>query len=573
MFSESTRSALTGRWTITRNPYLFVAPVTIVSVILIEAVTFLPKEIFDWFLASAIGYLSFCALLYCAHKTFFRQRDKSTTPIWWIFALGFIAGMLKGITTAVVSYFLELDLYLVQAIGSRMLTAGLLGLIGVPALAIVMNSLQDFKQQRALLIAEQVLVESKKLQSQEVVAAMGASIRTTIASDLDPLLDDLRFSLEVATGQAPSWQLIADNLRFAARESVRGISHKLWEKSNTKVPDLTLFDIGRAMVTTSAFPLRLILPILVLSAIPQTINDHGVSALWFRLTVLCASTALIYKFAEGLIKVLPQYQFLLYTCALIAAATAPSIHAVLALGDPLNAHVIGIAVVLAVWLPMLTVTCGLLDTALKQRNEIISDLMRQIDKGRVHSISEDNEIFRLSNEMAKYLHGNLQSRLMASALAIEIAGKSQDTSALIFEITKARKSIQTPFDQFATNELGPITIELQRLLSMWEGILGTELRFTGDDANVLPSEARNIIHIVEECFSNSLRHGMATATTIILAATETQILLTVIDNGLGPRDGSPGLGSSLFNSIAGSNWSLVRGPDGVGAQLNLQIFK
>ena len=106
---------------------------------------------------------------------------------------------------------------------------------------------------------------------------------------------------------------------------------------------------------------------------------------------------------------------------------------------------------------------------------------------------------------------------------------------------------------------------------MWNGILVTELNVAGSDEFASQSETRNIIHIVEECFSNSLRHGLATEATIILIATESGISLTVIDNGIGPRNGSPGLGSSLFNSIAGSNWSLTRGPDGVGAQLNLQI--
>jgi two-component sensor histidine kinase len=99
------------------------------------------------------------------------------------------------------------------------------------------------------------------------------------------------------------------------------------------------------------------------------------------------------------------------------------------------------------------------------------------------------------------------------------------------------------------------------------------LNFAGSDAFASQSDTRNIIHIVEECFSNSLRHGLATEATIILITTETGMSLTVIDNGLGPREGSPGLGSSLFNSIAGSNWSLTRGPDGVGAQLNLQVTK
>ena len=79
--------------------------------------------------------------------------------------------------------------------------------------------------------------------------------------------------------------------------------------------------------------------------------------------------------------------------------------------------------------------------------------------------------------------------------------------------------------------------------------------------------------MVEESFSNALRHGLATEATIVLNSSATEISLTVIDNGIGPRAGDPGLGSSLFNSIAGSNWSLSRGPDGVGAALNLKIAK
>jgi signal transduction histidine kinase len=436
-----------------------------------------------------------------------------------------------------------------------------------------MNSLQEFRAKLAQIIAEQVLVESRELQSQEVIAAMSDQLRASIESDLNLLLEDLRESLEDKTGKVPSWQLIADNLRETARDSVRSISHRLWEKKSKSVPDLNLVDIGRAMITTSAFPLRLILPILVFSAIPQIINDHGVSELWLRLTALGASTAVIYKFAEFLIVNFPRHKLSIYVTALAAAAVAPIIVGHFAFGDPVDAQFFGVAVILAIWLPMLTMTCGLLDTALKQRKEIIDDLTKQIDKSRVRSISEDNETIRLSNDMAKYLHGNLQSRLMASAFAIEVAGRAQDSIALTVEIEKARQSIQTPFDQFTTHDLEPVSRELQKLLEMWTGILTTELNFAGSDAFVSQSDTRNIIHIVEECFSNSLRHGLATEATIILIATETGISLTVIDNGLGPREGSPGLGSSLFNSIAGSNWSLTRGPDGVGAQLNLQITK
>jgi signal transduction histidine kinase len=162
---------------------------------------------------------------------------------------------------------------------------------------------------------------------------------------------------------------------------------------------------------------------------------------------------------------------------------------------------------------------------------------------------------------------------MASAFAIEAAGNAQDSQALSAEIDKARQSITTPFDQFTSHELGLVSDELSRLMVMWEGILSTELVLSSLDQDVSSIDTRNIVHVVEEAFSNALRHGLATEATILLIPTNSGISLTVIDNGIGPRDGFPGLGSSLFNSIAGSNWSLTRGPDGVGTQLNLQITK
>jgi signal transduction histidine kinase len=424
---------------------------------------------------------------------------------------------------------------------------------------------------RAELIAEQILLESKELQSQEVISAMSAQLRSSIESDLSVLLDDVKKSMDEKSVNTDSWQLLADDLRTTARETVRDMSHRLWERPSSSVKDITLVDVGKAMITTSAFPLMYILPILLASSIPVNLNDHGSNELPIRLLMLAFTTSLIYLSATLAIKSWSKYKYQIYASALVLAALAPPLTAVLIFGDFVDQKFVGVSITIAVWLPTLTITCGLIDTSLKQRQEILDGLQAQIDRSRIRTISENNETVRLSSDMAKYLHGNLQSRLMASALAIEMAGNAQDSKALLTEIEKARQSIATPFDQFTSHDLKPVSIELQNLLEMWNGILVTELNFAGSDAFSSQSDTRNVIHIVEECFSNSLRHGLATEATIILIATESGISLTVIDNGIGPRNGSPGLGSSLFNSIAGSNWSLTRGPDGVGAQLNLQI--
>jgi signal transduction histidine kinase len=573
IFSASTRNALTGRWAISRDAYLVLAPTSIISVVLAEATTFQAQELGGWLVASAGGYAVFCSILYMAHKTLFRNRHVTPVPIWWIFALGLTAGAIKGSATAIISIFLNLDDNVREAVTSRMFAAGLLGLFGVAGVAVIVNSLGEFRYKRAELIAEQILIESKELQSQDVIAQMSTQLRSSIESDLGILMEDLKNSLEEKIGEESSWQLIADDLRSTAKETVRDMSHKLWGRDVQNVPDINLVDIARAMITISAFPLRLILPVLVLSAIPQTIKDYGIESLIFRMLLLIFTTAVSFGLGMSAIHRWPKYRYQIYVFALISAVTLPPIYGVFLLGDEVDQHFLGISLTIAIWIPMLAMTCGLIDTALKQRQEILDGLQSQIDKSRVRTISENNETIRLSNDMAKYLHGNLQSRLMASAFAIEAAGNAHDSKTLSAEIEKARQSIATPFDQFTSQELGTVSTQLSQLLAMWEGVLTTKIEFSGLEEHISIIDTRNIVHVVEEAFSNALRHGLATEATIVLNSTSSEIALAVIDNGIGPRDGTPGLGSSLFNSIAGSNWTLSRGPEGIGAELNLQITK
>jgi len=573
MLSASTRKALTGRWAISRTPFLVIAPTAVASVVLIEATSFDANELGGWLLASAGGYLVFCELLYLAHLTIFRNRATKPVPVAWIFIIGFLFGAIKGVTTGTLSILLNLESDVAQGISVRLFGAGFLGLIGVPASAIVMNTLEEFRERRAELIAERIRLESKELQSQEVIAAMTAQLRLSIESDLSVLLDDLKHSLEETSAPSDSWQILADDLRVSARETVRDMSHRLWERPSSSVKDITLVDLGKAMITTSAFPLILILPLLLASAIPVNLNSHGSSELPTRLLMLAFTTSLIYLSATSAIERWSKHRYQIYVSAIFLAASAPGLYSLLIFGDAIDQQFFGVNVTIAIWLPLLTITCGLIDTSFKQRKEILNELQDRIDRSRIRTISEENAAIRLSSDMAKYLHGNLQSRMMASAFAIEMAGNAQDSKALLAEIDKARQSVTTPFDQLISHEMASIANELSNLMMMWDGILTTQVEFSGSEQDVSIIDTRNIVHVVEEAFSNALRHGLATEATIVLNSSATEISLTVIDNGIGPRAGDPGLGSSLFNSIAGSNWSLSRGPEGVGAALNLRIAK
>jgi hypothetical protein len=52
--------------------------------------------------------------------------------------------------------------------------------------------------------------------------------------------------------------------------------------------------------------------------------------------------------------------------------------------------------------------------------------------------------------------------------------------------------------------------------------------------------------------------------------TPNKLIITSFDDGLGPRTGTPGLGSFLFDSLCGNNWSLSAAIGG-GALSRLEI--
>jgi hypothetical protein len=100
-------------------PYIAIAPTTILSVVLMEPNDFSVEQITGWLTASAVGYALFCLLLFLAHLTIFRNRAIRPVPVWSVFALGFVAGAIKGATTGYISYQLGLVESLQFAVVSR----------------------------------------------------------------------------------------------------------------------------------------------------------------------------------------------------------------------------------------------------------------------------------------------------------------------------------------------------------------------------------------------------------------------------------------------------------------------
>jgi hypothetical protein len=58
---------------------------------------------------------------------------------------------------------------------------------------------------------------------------------------------------------------------------------------------------------------------------------------------------------------------------------------------------------------------------------------------------------------------------------------------------------------------------------------------------------------------------------VALTTTDRSITITITDDGVGPRGGAAGLGSTVFDRAGSSPWQLEPRPDGRGSVLSVVV--
>jgi glucose-6-phosphate-specific signal transduction histidine kinase len=174
----------------------------------------------------------------------------------------------------------------------------------------------------------------------------------------------------------------------------------------------------------------------------------------------------------------------------------------------------------------------------------------------------DSEVLKVRTQITKrslanHLHGNVQNKLLLLALKLERGDDLKTREELI--------KIRELLDLEIGNPEDSVFNQLEGLVSRWEGFVEIELSVTG----ILP-ENTEIAKVASEAVNNSVRHGLAHRIWITLECKPGCIVMTVDDDGIGPRTGKSGLGTKYFNSVAGNSWTLAQREAG-GSRLKLLV--
>ncbi|MEY4321420.1 MAG: hypothetical protein RL167_148 [Actinomycetota bacterium] len=165
-----------------------------------------------------------------------------------------------------------------------------------------------------------------------------------------------------------------------------------------------------------------------------------------------------------------------------------------------------------------------------------------------------SQLREVRSRMARLLHGSVQGRLASVSLALA-ATAGQNDKALSDEMGfKAREQLELArkdlADAFSESLERPVfSVGLNDLLAGWSGLIDFEIQLDESIASLLDSDSflgEVVLHAVQECFTNAVRHGSARNIRFDFAidlGAQPLLKLTARNNGtFDAKEFRPGLG-------------------------------
>ena len=163
----------------------------------------------------------------------------------------------------------------------------------------------------------------------------------------------------------------------------------------------------------------------------------------------------------------------------------------------------------------------------------------------------------------------MQNKLLSTSLALD-ASKGSNSETAIIQLRAVIDSIDN--NLYREDRLTWFSLS-ENVRAQWDGFVDVQFQFETGIEDWMEKPNSLIYETVSECVSNSLRHGKANQVLIRFARGKTNpgsLQIVVEDNGFGPRNGKPGLGTKLIASASRGIWKLEP-MSGGGSKLSCEI--
>jgi signal transduction histidine kinase len=198
-----------------------------------------------------------------------------------------------------------------------------------------------------------------------------------------------------------------------------------------------------------------------------------------------------------------------------------------------------------------------------------ANFREDIDHRRIEAIATSRQIADQTREASRLLHGEVQTKLIACAMAIDHAAAVGDEKKLDQAITQSLTVLTSPIGRARFSQ--SLHEEISRKVSLWDQICTISFTISENVTDLDSRKVSQIGRVVEEAISNAVRHGHAKNLSIQLTkASSNSIDIEILDDGIGPQNGASSLGSALLTQVSGGNWSLKKLENGTLLHLQIQ---
>lgn len=561
-----------GRWFLDTRFLLLTTPLVITTSLLTTSSKFVsPNDSLQesWATYGQLFLANIFALALCAvwvilfSKTVFKNRAAKPVPLFLVILFSSSVGALKGAATGFGSWFLLVEPDLALAISSRVWQTTLLGAWLVPAIALVASRLAILQAQREALVAERVsntMLETGAAQTRDNQAALRA-FAVMAKNELS------KISKSASSVQPNKQYALA--IRKLVSDQLRPLSHRIWDQENKRISSFSFTEIARNAVFGFTQARAVVAVIYAITALPSILRF-----------VPLGEAALRSAFAAGVIYVgfwlasfyKPRsYRLatLWFLASVFAIATISFITGELVFGYVAEFDAFQTVSAVWLWLTQLTFISAFLSGVRKGGSAIKQEFAELYGSESIDRAVRQSQARIQNRDFANYLHGQVQNKLLSVALGLEKGQATkeelQQALALVEDILKSLDS------EFKSMNSGDLAAEMAKINEQWLGFIAITWNLNKLVSALETRQKVLLIQVVDEAISNAVRHGMAKKVVVnVQVSASNSVELEITDDGIGPRNGKQGLGTTFFKNVSNGDWSLEQMPNG-GSRLKLNF--
>jgi len=551
--TPSWRERITGRWALSWQTYALGVLVNLPLLVLTGGrigTRIVPVEDMGvLFLYGAAAALLAGAWALTMNATAFRHRRVRPVALWQFVMLHGVSGAIFGAAIVLADARLGIDVG-VPALLTIIATVGIALWWGVTT-AMLLEAHERFVRDRSRLLDEAVLNQLAALQDSRAALTLADDAEVSrLLAEARERIGAQRDDVSLAT-----WLDAARALRSTADDTIRPLSHALWNEAAQRYPEPRITGVVSMLLRQPTFlplPAASVITIGYLVATTQTYGPVLGPALAIALGLACFA---ILSMGNTLMRrdgPLRQWVYLGSVVLVEAVALALAYGPARAGGDLLPPSLIAGSVLGTLIAVILTSAVASLDAS---RALVINQLQSDVNRERIAQAARTRARALQLREAAKELHGTVQTRLVASASAIELAAASGDVAAYEQAMGEALRILDV--EQSAVG--ATVVARVEVLAASWGALCAVTVDV---DPAVGLRVHDEVVRVVEEGMANAYRHGGASRIEVVIRQEGDEVIVRISDDGCGPLGGAPGLGSDLLARATGGRYALTAATSG-----------